>query len=169
MSKNQNEVVENKVEENVESGLVLTKDDNENVSLELLDTLRNPDGNLKMFCSLKGETRQEKGKIYNAVNSQGEKLLDNVGTILEIVDVVLHVVELEDEQTHKIEPCIRTVVIDKDGKIYTAVSGGVAKSIQNIFAFVGSAPWREEPVKVVPVEVKTKKGFRMLQLQMVID
>ncbi|MED1518479.1 hypothetical protein P4U63_29235, partial [Bacillus paranthracis] len=61
---------------------------------------------------------------------------------------------------------LRVVLLDKDGKGYHAVSQGVVSSIQKIISIVGPAPWTDEPLKIVPYEVKTRKGFKTLTLQL---
>ncbi|MFE2611637.1 hypothetical protein ACFXDI_52175 [Streptomyces mirabilis] len=48
-----------------------------------------------------------------------------------------------------------------------SVSQGVASSLQRIIGIVGQGPWTDEPLKVVPKEVKTRRGFKTLTLALV--
>lgn len=131
----------------------------------MVDMLTNPTGNF--FCSIPSDgTRASAVKIYNAINSKGESLDDHKNEVLEIVNVAAHPVELVDENTGELVQTLRTVLIDKDGKNYDAVSQGVASSLQKIFAIVGPAPFTP-PLKIKVVEQKTRKGYKTNTIELV--
>lgn len=70
--------------------------------------------------------------------------------------MVAHAITLEDEQTKENVDALRVVLLDKDGKGYHAASQGVVSSIQKIIS-IAPAPWTDEPLKIVPYEVKRVK------------
>ena len=61
--------------------------------------------------------------------------------------------------------CLRTVLVAKDRKTYSAISEGVTSSLLKIFAIVGQPTW-EKGIKVVCKQVTTKKGFNVLTLEL---
>lgn len=126
-------------------------------SVDLVEQLKNPNG--KFYCSIKDDgKRASKVAIYNAINSADESLAVHIGEVLEIVDVVAHPVTLTDEETGEIFESLRTVLIDKNGKSYTAVSEGITNSLSRIFSIVGEPTWKDEPVKMKIKQIKTRNG-----------
>lgn len=128
-------------------------------SAQEIENLMNP--NAAFFCSIPNDgSRRSAIAIYNAVNSKGESLDDHKGEVLEIVNVAAHPVSLVDENTGEVVQAMRTVLIDKNGKNFDAVSQGVVSSLQKIFAIVGKPPYNDEPLKIKVVEQKTRKGYK---------
>ena len=129
--------------------------------VDLVEDLKNPTG--KMYCSIADDgTRASKVNIFNAINGADEQVADHIGEVLEIVDVVAHPVELADEETGEIVECLRTVLIDKSGKTYVAVSQGITSALSKVFSIVGmpdGGAWHKEPVKMKIKQVKTRNGM----------
>ncbi len=128
--------------------------------VELVDQLKNPGS--QFYSSITDDgSRKSKVAIYNAVNGADEKLGDHINEVLEIVNVVAHPVALPDEVTGEIMNVLRTVLIDKNGKTYTAVSQGITSSLGRIFDIIGSpdnGAWEKEPVKMKIKQVATRNG-----------
>lgn len=128
--------------------------------VDLVEQLKNPTG--AFYCSIKDDgSRKNKVAIFNAVNGADESVADHIGEILEIVNVVAHPVTLPDEETGEVIECLRTVLIDKNGKTYTAVSQGIASALSRIFSIIGTpegGAWEAEPVKMKIKQVKTRNG-----------
>ena len=123
-------------------------------SLEVFNTPENA-----LYSSIVDDgTSQTKIKIFNAINSPDRQVSDHIGDILEIVDVIAHPVELVNETTGEISQAIRTILIDKDGVSYVAVSQGVASAIGKIFQLIGKPPWTQNPLKMKIKQVKTRNG-----------
>lgn len=119
------------------------------------------------YCSIVNDgSREAKIKTYNAINIKGESLDDHKGEVLEIVDVAGHPVSLLDENTGEVVNAFRTILIDKNGKNYDAVSQGIVSSLQKIFAIVGE-PTYNPPLKIKVVEQKTRKGFKTNTIELV--
>ena len=133
---------------------------NDVAKVDLVEELKNPNG--KFYCSITNDgTRKSAVAIYNAINSADESIADHIGEVLEIVDVVAHPVSIADEETGEIIDCLRTVLIDKHGKSYTATSQGITNSLARVFSLIGmpdDGSWKNEPVKMKIKQVKTRNG-----------
>lgn len=129
-------------------------------SVDLVEQLKNPNG--QFYCSIADDgSRKSKVAIFNAINSADESLGDHIGEVLEVVNVVAHPVELADEETGELITALRTVLVTKDGKTYTAVSQGVTSALSRIFSIIGmpdGGAWEKEPVKMKIKQVKTRNG-----------
>lgn len=119
-----------------------------------------------LFSTIQVTDRASKIKLYNAISDSENALDDHKGEVLEITDMVAHPIELEDEVTKEMVQAMRVVLLDKKGTGYHAVSSGVVSSMQRIIAIVGQGPWTDEPLQIVPVEKKTRKGFKTLTLKL---
>ena len=128
--------------------------------VDLVEQLKNPMG--QFYCSVENDgTRKSKVAIFNALNSADERLADHIGEVLEVVDVIAHPVELADEETGEIINALRTVLVTKDGKSYTAVSQGITSALSKVFSIIGmpdGGAWHKEPVKMKIKQVKTRNG-----------
>ena len=129
-------------------------------SVDLVEQLKNPNG--QFYCSIQDDgTRKTKVAIFNAVNGADESIADHIGEVIEVVNVVAHPVELVDEETGVVVNALRTVLIDKNSKTYTAVSQGITSALSKIFSIVGTpenGAWEKEPVKMKIRQVKTRNG-----------
>ena len=128
--------------------------------VDLVEQLKNPNG--QFYCSIKDDgSRATKVAIFNAVNGADEQIADHIGEVIEVVNVVAHPVELQDEVTGEVVSALRTVLIDKNGKSYTAVSQGITSALSKIFSIIGTpenGAWETEPVKMKIRQVKTRNG-----------
>lgn len=128
--------------------------------VDLVDQLKNPGG--AFYCSITDDgSRKNKVAIFNAINGADESVAEHIGEVLEIVNVVAHPVTLPDEETGEVIECLRTVLVDKNGKTYVAVSQGIASALSRIFSIIGTpenGAWEKEPVKMKIKQVKTRNG-----------
>lgn len=142
--------------ENMNNALVVS----DVAKVDLVEQLKNPTGHF--YCSIKNDgTRKSAIAIFNAVNGADEQVADHIGEVLEIVNVVAHPISLPDEETGEIIEALRTVLIDKNGKSYVAVSQGITSALSRIFSIVGmpdGGAWEKEPVKMKIKQVKTRNG-----------
>lgn len=104
---------------------------NDVASIDLVEQLKNPGAGFYSSITDDG-TRKSKIAIFNAVNGADESVADHIGEVLDIVNVVAHPVELTDEETGEIINCLRTVLVDKNGKTYTAVSQGITSALAKV-------------------------------------
>ena len=116
------------------------------------------EGSNNFVCSIPDDgSRTAKVAIYNAVQNADEQLSEHVNEVLEIVDIVAHPIQLPDERTGEVISAIRTVLIDKNGKGYQAVSNGICQALSKVIAIIGEPHW-DEPVKMKPVLRKSKNS-----------
>ena len=116
------------------------------------------EGSNNFVCSIPDDgSRTAKVAIYNAVQNADEQLSEHVNEVLEIVDIVAHPIQLPDERTGEVINAIRTVLIDKNGTGYQAVSNGICQALSKIIAIIGQPHW-DEPVKMKPVLRKSKNS-----------
>ena len=129
--------------------------------VNLLDQFKDPAGNF--YCSIADNgTRASKVAIFNAINNAEENLADHINETIEVTHVVAHPVTLTDEETGEAITALRTVLIDKNGKAYQAVSGGIANALSRIISIIGEPTgdaWVKEPVKMRVKQVKTRNGM----------
>lgn len=134
-------------------------------STSALEALNNPGASF--FCSIENDgSRAAKIAIYNAINNKGESLDDHKGEVLNIVNVAAHPVTLVDETTGEAVNALRMVLVDESGRLFDAVSQGIASSMEKIFAIVGPAPF-DPPLAIKVVEQKTRKGFKTNTIELV--
>ncbi|WP_431806265.1 hypothetical protein [Bacillus pumilus] len=117
----------------------------------------------QIFSTIVAEDRKTKIKLYNAVNNSTASLSDHIGEVLEITDLVAHPIKVQ-QQDGSLVDALRTVLVAKDGTTYHSVANGVVDSLQKIIALVGAGSWADDPLKIVPKNVKTRNGFTTLTL-----
>ena len=120
--------------------------------------------NAESYCSIKGDTREAKVAMYNAINSPDHKLSDFVGKKLNIKDISIERVENPSDETGEMVTNARVVLIDENGESYTCVSSGIYSAIKKLVAVFGEPTW--EPA--LPVEIQnlsTKKGRKTMTLK----
>lgn len=133
----------------------------------LIEALKNPQS--AFYCSIKDDgSRASKIAIYNGLKSKCEQLLDFRDKVITVTDVAAHPITVVDEKTGEIKTVLRTILIGADGTNYQAVSEGVVSSLQAIYAIVGAPSWKDEPVNMLIKEEKTKKGFKVTSITLVV-
>lgn len=108
-------------------------------------------GAASMYCSLKAGTREEKARVFNASNNPTHKVGDFINQVIEVKDVLCEVVNVDGEEA------IRTVLIDKNGESYQAVSAGIFNALKKAVQMFGTPTW-DEPLPVLIKQVKVGKG-----------
>lgn len=123
----------------------------------MLQSLVNP--KTDMYCSIKKmDTKEEKMKIFNAINGNGKRIAEMLGKTIMLKDVVAHSIQLMDEQTGEIIDTVRVVLIDDKGESYAGVSAGIMNSLSKIFMIYGEPENWEEPIKVEIQQKSTRNG-----------
>ena len=113
--------------------------------------------NAESYCSIKGDTREAKVAMYNAINSPDHKLSDFVGKKLNIKDISIERVENPSDETGEMVANARVVLIDENGESYTCVSSGIYSAIKKLVAVFGEPTW-EQPIPVVVKQEKVANG-----------
>lgn len=116
-----------------------------------------------VFTSLDIATDQGKAQLLMAMQGENDALGDLVGEVVEVSHLVVHNVEVLDEQTGELLERDRIVIITPDGSMLAAVSQGIRKSVQLLTALYGLPPYTPA-LRVKVVQVNTRKGRRLYQL-----
>ena len=100
----------------------------------------------------------ERKNIYNAVSAPDYRLRECANIVIPVVAIIVEPVEVKKEvigpgnqpMGEEIVTCPRTVLIDAEGKSYTATSNGVYNSVSRIVAMFGDPSTWTEPLNVRP-------------------
>ena len=123
----------------------------------------------EQFCSFSPDDVAGKVKLYNAINSPDERLSDFINTPITIRDVVVSKVKLSEkvesenenpfipEETANVREGFRVVIIDVEGKSYTATSTGIYNSVSTLRSIFGGLHF-EDGLKAMVKQIKTKNG-----------
>ena len=114
------------------------------------------------FCSMKVETDEERGHLFNAINNPEKRLADCINTVIEAKDLYIEVVNCTNEETGEVTSCPRIVIIDKNNVGYQAVSLGIYSALKKAIQIFGVPTW-ETPIKLEVKQV-TKGNRKMLTL-----
>lgn len=117
-----------------------------------------------LYCSIKGGTRAEKAKVYNAMTNPTHKVGDCINQTLAIKDVLVEWIELTEDDGTQVS-CPRVVLIDDKGETYQAVSRGIYNAIAKAIAVFGEPTW-DEPLRIKVKQVSLGKN-QMLTFEVV--
>lgn len=113
------------------------------------------------YCSIKGETKAEKIKVYNALKKCDELLLNHVGETIELQAIYFKTFFSRKQQ----KPVARVIIFAKDGKTYVTGSFNVLRDLQNISQIFGDPTTWTEPIKVEIQQLNGKDGAKPLSLK----
>lgn len=121
--------------------------------------------NLNVWTSLDPQLPAEKATIINLIQG-GDSLSagDCINEVFRVRHVLVHRVELLDEETGALEDVDRLVLVLDDGRTVAAVSRGMLSSVQLLCAAYGMPPWTPG-LEVKVTQKNTRKGRRLYQLQ----
>lgn len=117
------------------------------------------------YTSMNISDRKTAVRFYNATANPAYKLKEHVNEVIEMSHISIEAVGVRNEQGDYVE-APRIVIIDKDGNGYGCVSVGVLQSLKRLCSLIGTPDTWDEPVKIKPVLVSTKKG-QVLSIQLV--
>lgn len=116
------------------------------------------------YCSMVANTKEEKIALYNATSNPEARLGDMVGEEINVVHIVFEMITVKDDAGFESE-APRIILIDDNGKSYTAVSWGIYNSLKNVFRYIDNPPFNP-PLKIKVTQV-VKGTKRTLQLRVV--
>lgn len=98
--------------------------------------------------------------LFNAVNSTGEKVADNLNVDIVVTNIVVTSADvnsdMNDENSVKVnKPCVN--FFTADGRQISSISNGIIRATRALFG-VGFTPTAERPITIRFKEQKTKKG-----------
>lgn len=122
-------------------------------------------GQAAFYSSIKGDDMDAKLAVASAM-SNAEPLSENLNKALNIENVIIQEVELNNENTGKIESAPRITLVDASGKAYSATSVGIFSSVKQLLAVVGEPETWSKPVAMFAVEQKASKpGQKFMTLK----
>lgn len=127
---------------------------NENNALSLREEMEAPKA---MFTSLNPTDRASQVLLYKGMNQPDKKISDCINMTLYIKDVFCEMVDIVNQETGEVSNAPRTVLFDKDGITYQAVSTGIFSSIKKLITIFGMPTW-EEPMPLTVRQVKRGKN-----------
>lgn len=112
----------------------------------------------KYWASVDPQTREEKIALLNLLDSDeiAHPMKDNVGKIVNMVDVIFNPFNRVNEETGKFEEGVLTYLIESDGKAYVTSSKSVYYTLQNAFKAFGEPHYSNE--EALQLEIVLKKG-----------
>lgn len=140
----------------------MTDNMTDNMSTDIATTASGFSEGLEFYSTFSSESFEDKVRIAEAV-SNAEPLSDHIGEEIAVKDFICHYVKLENQEGTEVE-ALRTVISDGEGHFYSTVSNGIVSALQNLVRFLGDPKGWPEPVRVVPAEERTRKGFKVLTL-----
>lgn len=116
----------------------------------------------------------ERKDIYNAVSAPDHRLRECANMEIPVVAIIVESVEVKQQITgpngepmgDEMVSCPRTVLIDQNGKSYTATSKGVYNSVARIVAMFGDPSTWTQPLMVRP-KLLTRGQNNILTLEIV--
>lgn len=118
------------------------------------------------FASFNPDDMDGKIKLYNAINSPDERIANCINMSIKMRDVIVKAVKLAADRTGSGDNWTedgeerdgyRVILIDMDGKSYSATSAGIYNSISTIRTVFGTLHF-EDGLNVIVNQVKTKNG-----------
>lgn len=136
------------------------RNDSVNASIDSLSS-----GKANVYSSFTGDDFATKVAVLNAVTNS-TPIADNLGKTIKLANVVVQSVEMENEQTGELANQPRVILIDDKGAAFHAISGGILKSVENLFGILGHPSTWPGPVSVQIVEEKSRRGFRFYTIKL---
>lgn len=138
----------------------IIKSENEIVNTE---TERNSEST---YCSIVCKTNEERKNLFNALEQADVLLNDVVGTEFELKDVYIHRYERVNDETGEVEPKVRIILFDSEGKSYACGSFGIFNILGRMFEVFGTPNRWEQPLKVRVVKKDIHDNKKMLSLEL---
>ena len=116
------------------------------------------DLNNTVFISFKDpQTKENKAKIFNALNNVDNPLSNFIGHELAIVDLIHHKYESIDADTGEVQLKYRNILIDENGNLFNTISYGVNAGLRSLLSIYGMPQEWEEPLKIRPIRGQGNK------------
>lgn len=119
------------------------------------------------YCSIVCKTNEERKNLFNALEQADVLLNDVVGTEFELNNVYIHRYEKINEETGEVEPKVRIILFDTEGRSYACGSFGIFNILRRMFEVFGTPNHWEQPLKVRVVKKDIKDNKKMLSLELI--
>lgn len=119
---------------------------------------------VSIFSSIQGDNFDSRLAVIDALTTS-IPLNEHYGENFELANFVSQAIKVRDENGDRVD-AVRTVLIAADGTAYSTVADGVVRSLQDYVGVLGMPHEWPNPVPVQAVEVRTRNGYRTVQLQL---
>lgn len=114
-------------------------------------------GQATPYVSFNVDTKEDKLKLYNAMNSPEYRLADMINKPIKMVDALLIPTGIVNQETGEYSDAVRSIIIDDEGRTYAATATGIMSSLRNLYNVFGSLHF-DDPLTVVVKQVAVKRG-----------
>lgn len=142
--------------------MIMTMDDNEAMVMELTQE------RTVSYCSMKADTKEDKAKLFNAMNNPEKRLKDMVNMTINVKDVFVEIVQCVNQETREVKNAPRIVLIDDEGVGYQCVSIGIFSALKKMFQIYGAPTW-EDPIKMKISLINKGKDRSILTINPVVE
>ena len=119
---------------------------------QVIDGFKSND--LALYSSYKGDSFDDRLAVSRAITNS-TPLADSLGDVIQVKNVVIHAVEVKDQETGGLVEQARTILIDVEGNAYHAISGVIVNRLRDIIGVIGEpSTWPAEGVAMVCARVK---------------
>lgn len=136
---------------------------NNNSALTLVDEMER--NTKEVFCSMEGNTMEEKKKIFNAMSKCDFRVADRLNTPIALNDVIIQKYTSVNDETGEVTEKKRIILIDKDGVTYASASNGLYNSLLRLFAIIGMPNTWTEPINIEVIESETKNKTKTYEIK----
>lgn len=119
------------------------------------------------YCSIICKNNEERKNLFNALEQADVLLNDVVGTEFELKDVYIQRYEKINVETGEVEPKVRIILFDSEGKSYACGSFGIFNILRRVFEVFGTPDQWEHPLKVRVIKKDIHDNKKMLSLELI--
>lgn len=117
------------------------------------------------YCSFRATTMESKKRLYQAMTNPQKKIADCINLPIDVKDIFVEWVQMTDQATGEITTAPRVVLFGADGVTYSAVSRGLANSLERLMLVYGLPTW-ETPIPCVIRQVQAgERRFYTLDIR----
>lgn len=112
---------------------------------------------------IRATTSDDNKVLFNAINGQGEKVKDNIGVELDVINIVVTSADVakdfsdrDNPDTEKVsKPCVH--FFTADGRHISSISSGIIRAVEKLFE-ADMQPVGGEVLRLMFTTVNTKNG-----------
>ena len=107
---------------------------------EIMTTNATTNNSITTYCSMAVTTKEEQKILFNAISTPQFRIKDCINTVINVKDVFIEPAEMTREDG-SIQTVPRIVLIDTEGKSFTAASYGVYNALNRMITICGKPTW----------------------------
>lgn len=92
------------------------------------------------YCSMAALTKEDQKILFNAISTPQYRIKDCINTVINVKDVFIEPADMTREDG-SVQTVPRIVLIDTEGKSYSATSFGVYNALSRLITICGRPTW----------------------------